>query len=238
MPIDEILLETNARDEENPQPTFRNRSHGQKQASQSKLQHPSCDLISKRHHASYLTKRRWIKRSGTVVSPFSECRKDKDNEINAICPVMPLQTTGGYFKGKPPIRHSTPLGCFRMQSTVIERFRAAPPSESSNKFSRCYTADVSSSSKNFNLVRRPGSHCPCPKESRNLETQQGLHLLAPNESFHSDSDDISYYSDGNNLPFIKPDLKKHQKTFQVSLFLYFKCLKVCFFNSGLSVSNR
>ena len=97
------------------------------------------------------------KRNATVISPFSERRQTfAEKEISVTCQPKPLQTTGGFFKGKPPITPFTRLGCFRMQLNKASNFSAKT---TVGEKRCCLTADVPQMVKP-QLERRPASHVP------------------------------------------------------------------------------
>jgi len=139
------------------------------------------------------------KRTTTVISPFSERRSSYDDiEIGPISQPMPLQTTGGFFKGKPPITPFTRLGCFRMQSNRTINFSTKT---STVEKRHCFTADAPQMVNSPQLERRPASHVP----QRNGVQPNGSEMQRPtppllNSSVSRHAKDIYKENNVHTLP--------------------------------------
>ena len=119
-------------------------------------------------------KRKRHEREGVVITPFSERQKLEENGIHTTGQLMPLQTTGGYFKGKPPITSFTRLGCFRMQNL---KNNLEVLSKRQNATERCYTADVPRLVKPLQQKRRPATHLSRKKQGEVIR-RPTLHNLS------------------------------------------------------------
>ena len=148
-------------------------------------------------------------RQGTVISPFSERRHVQ--EISSVCQPMPLQTTGGFFKGKPPITPLTRLGCFRMQTQKTDL--VAPVADK-----RCYTADIPllAKPKPTQLVHRPATHIPQRCEYHVVE-KQPARLKPTSEAITDSYKENSSEKLTNLLPYLRLRSKcGKQNNFKVS----------------------
>lgn len=194
------------------------KSEDYSQSGEKELLRPFCELISQRQHLHRLNKHhRKIRRKTTVVSPFSERCVEKKPEINPICQLMPLQTTGGYFKGRPPLTQAGRLGCLSVQSTAYSRLRSVKSKEDLNKFARCYTADVPRISKASNSCPRPVSHSPTRNDLQKT-FKPHLPTSTTQESKNKGDETFSFYNTG--LPLTETNRNKQEITIQVKDLLF------------------
>ena len=154
------------------------------------------------------------KQCTTVISPFSERRSFlAENKINSTCQPMALQTTGGFFKGKPPITPFTRLGCYRLKKhwamTTI-------PKTLSSREKRCLTADAIHMAKPPHLKQRPASHIPQRNDMPTFDSvvQRPTPPLL-NSSLNNRAKDVykqlSSESFSNNSTFASATLKRKYK---------------------------